>query len=182
MSLKRMRDNWAHMKQRCTNPNNQAYKWYGGRGITMCQQWMDSFDVFYADVGDRPLGMTLDRIDNNKGYEPNNVRWATPKQQANNRRCIVEVAYEGKSMFLYEWADHLGISYDVLKSRWQDGERPPKLLEPLRTRKHDTPIEFNGELKSPREWARHLGVAYTTVLYRAKYGLALDKQINRKRS
>lgn len=176
MSRERMYNTWAQIKQRCTNPNNPQYLYYGGRGIVMCQRWMDSFEDFYADMGDRPEGMTLDRIDNNKGYEPNNVRWATKQEQARNRRCVVEVTHNGKRMFLHEWADSIGVSYEILKKRWQLGERPPKLLEPRRGRAHDAPIKFKGKTKSPREWAEYLGVKYTTILYRAKHGLPLDRK------
>lgn len=76
---------WMGMKQRCANPKHGKYPRYGGRGITVCERWM-TFSNFLADMGERPEGKTLDRIDNERGYEPGNVRWATPKEQMANRR------------------------------------------------------------------------------------------------
>jgi len=73
------------MGQRCTNPNHMAYQDYGGRGIVICRRWR-SFENFLADMGERPEGMTLDRIDNDGNYEPGNCRWATPKVQRANQR------------------------------------------------------------------------------------------------
>ncbi len=73
------------MKGRCSNPNNPDYRYYGARGITYCEEW-ESFEEFFADMGHRPPGTSLDRIDPNGNYEPGNCRWATAKQQANNKR------------------------------------------------------------------------------------------------
>lgn len=77
---------WLNMKQRCTNSNNERYKDYGGRGITICEEWLNSFSQFYKDMGPKPKDLTLDRINNDGNYEPSNCRWATYEQQANNQR------------------------------------------------------------------------------------------------
>jgi hypothetical protein len=86
-SYSREYKSWMAMKSRCTNPRLRAWKWYGGRGISVCERWMNSFENFLADMGIRPLGKSLDRYPNRNGnYEPGNCRWATQRQQVANQR------------------------------------------------------------------------------------------------
>ena len=77
---------WRSMKNRCQNPNSTVFDHYGGRGITICKEWVDSFETFYRDMGDKPNGLTLDRIDTNGDYTPSNCRWATQSVQCRNQR------------------------------------------------------------------------------------------------
>lgn len=89
---------WRHMKARCTNPNDQKYARYGGRGIVVCDEWLKDFRNFYVDMGERPYDLySLDRIDNDKGYYKENCRWATRKQQSNNRNDSLNNANSRKT-------------------------------------------------------------------------------------
>ena len=107
---------WSSMKQRCSNENNKYYKDYGGRGITVCKSWM-KFKNFYKDMGKRPKNKSLDRIDNNGNYEPKNCRWATGKEQNNNRRDNHFLFFNNKSQTIAQWADELCIKSSVLYAR-----------------------------------------------------------------
>lgn len=112
---------WTQMRARCRDKNHKDYPRYGARGITVCPQW-ESFETFLADVGPRPEGMTLDRRDNNKGYEPGNVRWATAKEQARNTRNSVRWHVKGADFeTAADAARHYGVGINVIK-RWVQQE------------------------------------------------------------
>lgn len=111
---------WNLMRQRCTNANSTHYASYGGRGITVCPEWME-FENFYRDMGDRPAGLTLERIDNDKGYEPGNVRWASRLEQGNNRRTNVFITHDGQTKTVAEWGRETGLGKSTLFSRLARG-------------------------------------------------------------
>ena len=104
------------MLNRCDNPDNPNYPLYGGRGITVCDEWKD-FNKFLEGVGERPANHTLDRIDVNKGYEPGNVRWATLSEQARNKRTNRVLALGDKSMCVADWVDETGLSSSLIINR-----------------------------------------------------------------
>ena len=107
---------WQSMKKRCYDPNSAGYASYGGRGITVCEKWMQ-FGGFAEDMGERPDGTTLDRINVDGHYEPGNCRWATAKEQQRNRRDNIMVAFDGQTMCIADWADAIGINRHTLHSR-----------------------------------------------------------------
>lgn len=104
---------WRSMRIRCADKSNPNY---GGRGITVIPAW-DDYDQFYADMGECPIGYSLDRIDNNLGYTPLNCRWATNREQLNNQRRNRVIDFNGKSQTLSYWAEELGVSLDTLHRR-----------------------------------------------------------------
>ncbi len=107
---------WTAMKSRCFCLNAFGYERYGGRGITVCEKWM-RFEGFLDDMGERPEGTSLDRIDNNGNYEPDNCRWATAKQQQRNTQKNVRLTFNGKTRCLKEWAEIVGINHHTIRSR-----------------------------------------------------------------
>jgi len=115
------------MLQRCHNPSNKAYADYGGRGIRVCPRWY-SFAAFLKDVGERPRGCSLNRIDNNGNYEPDNVAWATRSEQANNQRRNRFLEVDGQRHTVAEWARLLGMDAGVIHQRLRRGYSPEKAL------------------------------------------------------
>jgi hypothetical protein len=109
---------WLSMKKRCNNPNNNHYKYYGGRGIKICIEWNNDFLSFFNDMGKRPSRKhSIDRIDNNKGYFKENCRWAKRKQQARNVRNNLILEAFGEKKCMAEWAEILGFSWQKLYYR-----------------------------------------------------------------
>lgn len=130
---------WQGIKQRCFNPKRKAYKNYGGRGITMYPEWVNDFQAFYDYVSKLPhfgeAGYSLDRINNDGNYEPDNVRWADRKTQSRNRRNNRVLEYEGEQMCLAETAEKSGIQIGTLRLRLKRGETGEYLFRLPRKRK-----------------------------------------------
>lgn len=106
---------WEHIVQRCTNPNNDGFHNYGARGITICDEWRNDFMAFFNHIGPKPSKKhSIDRINNNSGYKPGNVRWATPIQQANNHRRNHRITISKLTLTVAEWARFVGINQATL--------------------------------------------------------------------
>ena len=119
---------WCSMKARCSNPNDPYYHCYGGRGITVCKEWQNSFSAFYKDMGPRPTGKTLDRKDSDKGYNISNCKWSTPKEQARNRTNSRSLTYKGKTQCVSAWEEQLKISHTTILYRLKAGWSIDKTL------------------------------------------------------
>lgn len=129
-------NSWCQMKQRCFNPNCISYPNYGGRGIKICERWL-KFENFYQDMGDRPEDKSLDRIDNDGNYEPNNCKWSTRKEQVNNRRPdkkhkarsnSLTLTLNGTTKSISEWSKETNLSYQVLLKRYKKGWTAEQVL------------------------------------------------------
>ena len=123
---------WVSMKQRCVNPANPSFAYYGGRDIAVCPQWRDSFPQFLSDMGARPSSNhTLERLDNERGYEPGNVAWATRTVQQRNRRTSRKITWNGVTLTLIEWAEKLGIPRTTLNKRLNVWPLPKAMSAPI---------------------------------------------------
>lgn len=110
-------DSWAGIIERCCNINSSNYKSYGAKGISICENWRNSFEEFLKDMGERPDGFTIDRIDVNGNYEVSNCRWANAKTQANNRTNNRKISFNNQIHNLAEWSDITGINPSTISKR-----------------------------------------------------------------
>lgn len=128
---------WVSMLSRCKNKKDKSFKYYGGRGITVCDRWLD-FALFFSDMGAAPIGMTIERVDNDKGYSPENCRWATIREQANNKRSNRIISAVGLKMTISNWAETVGIPKDTIRTRLEAGwSEYDSLFTPVKKRKNN---------------------------------------------
>ena len=166
-------ETWQGMKKRCFNPNCKCYSRYGGRGITVCDEWRNNFQAFYDYVSKLEHfgeeGYTLDRIDNDGDYAPCNVRWADAKRQCRNRRSNVVVDYHGESMTVMEAAEHSGINYGCLTRRIKRNVDGGDIFRPA-GENAQCYAEIDGRKYTAKEIARIAGVKVATIYRRFKSG------------
>lgn len=191
---------WQSMKDRCLRPNNEGYKWYGGRGITVCDRWLESFENFLADMGPKPSPQhTLDRKENNGNYDPDNCRWATKKEQAANRRSNRMITYKGETLMISEWAHRADLEMYVLYLRvvrrgWdferalntpvQDNKfKKGHTVQPTHRSRRPVStstamITYKGETLTTAAWARRAGLKEATFNRRVtRYGWDLERAL-----
>lgn len=135
MSKTKLYKKWKDMRRRCNNPNRKCYKNYGGRGIKVCKEWEEDFMNFYnwAMENGYDEDLTIDRVDNDGNYEPNNCRWITRKEQNNNKQQSRYVTINGIAKTLKDWSIESGLPYDALRRRLDRGWKEDELLIPLMT-------------------------------------------------
>lgn len=136
-SFSKTYESWIGMKSRCNNPNASNYHNYGGRGIAVCDSWSD-FENFLADMGERPEGTSIGRINVNGNYEPTNCRWETAKEQGCAMRTNILMSFDGRTQTVQQWADELGWPKGTLHKRLQLGWSHEKILTTPRRRTRAT--------------------------------------------
>jgi hypothetical protein len=162
---------WQGMKRRCDSPKNKSYADYGARGIKVCDQWANDYGAFmdWALANGYKQGLSIDRIDNDKGYSPDNCRWVGRKQQNENRRSVVRLTAGGETRTMADWENALGLPPGTV-GRW-NRERGAsyaekcieETLEGGYRNRHLVDIEVDGMSKSMAEWSRASGIEYDTL-------------------
>lgn len=173
---------WAGMIQRCTNPNEAGFKNYGGRGISVCEAWRQ-FTGFFKDMGERPSGKhSIDRIDNNGNYCPENCRWATKDEQSSNRRDNRIITFNGEAKPLFLWARAIGITNTSLAERLESASFTLEEALTKKTQRNQI-IEAFGKTMTQKEWSIETGIPQSTIRQRIRKHppeIALSKAHMRK--
>lgn len=174
---------WASMITRCENPRSASYARYGGRGIRVCRGWRESFEAFAADMGPRPTGASLDRIDNDGHYEPGNCRWATQQQQQRNRRTNFRLTFGGQTACVSEWAEKTGLRPDTLLCRLKLGWSVEDALTVpnggTRSRRTNHNLTFAGRTQCVAAWSEETGIRSDTIRCRLKLGWSVEDALSR---
>jgi len=170
---------WTDIQTRCYNKRSASYNNYGGRGITVCNKWRASFSSFLRDMGRRPSKHhSIDRINNNGNYEPDNCRWATRIEQANNRRTNRTVKIDGNKKSIMEIASNAGLPYATVWQRIKSGKVGSELYNKS---KLDGCIVFKGVRDTFAGWSRRTGIKKSTIAMRIRYGWTIDEALTKKR-
>lgn len=157
---------WQMMRQRCNNENAENYKYYGGRGICVCDEWGNDFSLFalWSFANGYNDNLTIDRIESDGNYEPSNCRWISKKEQMNNRSSNTKYTYDGETHTLSEWADIYKINKGTFYTRWSNGKRGTELFAPAKIKKENRkPVEYNGKTQTIRQWAEEYNGGWISV-------------------
>jgi hypothetical protein len=177
---------WTAMLARCENPKNANFARYGGRGITVCEAWHD-FSTFLAAVGERPSREhSIDRIDNDRGYQPGNVRWATSTAQCNNKGNNVRLTHEGRTLTVTEWERDRGLSAGTISNRIYHGmsqeealTRPAMSRDAARNnRSNNVTVTLGDRTLTLSQWSRETGINYHTIRKRIRDGWTPERALH----
>ena len=178
---KRLKSIYNGMRLRCYNENNVNYKYYGGKGVTICDEWLLSFENFFdwAINNGYNENLTIDRIDSEKEYSPDNCKWSTKKEQAYNRSMSVKLTLNGKTMHMTEWAEELEIDKKILSWRYNNGWSDEEILSRPGDYK-ESKLSLNGKTHSMSEWSRITGIKVATISARIRDGWSVEDTLTKK--
>lgn len=168
---------WESMKSRCYRQKDKSYSRYGGRGIKICDRWLNSFENFLEDMGEPNKNETLDRIDNDGDYTPENCRWADSKTQSNNRRNTTKLTLGEVTHSLSKWSEITGIRADCIRSRLEDGWSIEEALKRPAKARNKRIITFNGVTHSISEWAKITGLSKSCLSHRFQRGWSPNRML-----
>jgi hypothetical protein len=179
------------IKQRCSNPKHIGYKNYGGRGIYVCEEWLNNSSLFFEWAAESGYeeGLVIDRIDNDGPYSPENCRWVTPAKNSYNKRDTLFLTFNGRTLAVSEWAEELNINSKTIASRIRAGYTAeealstsflksgprigaPPIYKSFETKKR---LTYKGETKTIKEWAFALGLKTSTIYYRISRGYSIEE-------
>ena len=167
---------WAGMLSRCYNKNNTNYHNYGQRGITVCDEWIGSFELFFVDMGKKPnSNYSIERIENNKGYSPDNCKWATAYEQANNKRNNHLITINGVEKNLTQWSLEFEIGTHIIYQRLKIGLTGDDLIKSHNGRGRH--VTFKGITDNYVGWSKRTGLTEDTISQRIRRGWTIGKTL-----
>jgi hypothetical protein len=173
---------WRAMIQRCTNSNHKDWHSYGGRGITVCDRWLHSFEFFLQDMGLKPdTTYSIDRIDVNGNYEPYNCRWASTEEQSMSRRDTRKLTFNNKTLNLKQWSKIVQIPYNILRQRYDLKWTPEKILttQPIKKSPPIT-ITYKEQVITLTELSKITNIKRRTIYSRLQKGWSIEDIVNPK--
>lgn len=176
-SKEKLFNTWCSMKKRCYNPKHKSYKYYGGRGIIICDEWINSYEVFrcWSLANGYAEKLSIDRKNNDGNYEPSNCRWVTDKVQHNNTRANHPLTYNGVTKNVTQWAEELGVSDSAIFQRISKGWSVDKIFtKPFLGQQK---LEYNGLKLTINEWAKKLNIRRALIDQRLKRNWTVEQTL-----
>jgi hypothetical protein len=166
---------WYSMIGRCKYPSHTSYKWYGARGVKVCDRWL-VFENWLSDMGPIPFPeATIERKDGGKNYSPDNCCWASQSEQAQNKQSALRIEFNGQTLTARQWSVEVGIPYGVIVDRIYRKWSPERALTtPVKT---DKLLEFAGASLTHREWSQKTGLKVATIWHRLSKGWGVERAL-----